>query len=200
MATSSGETAILRGPSFTDASGQVVLTLDASYSQQHEFAAEVTEHPVEQGIDVADHVRRLPITLRIDGVVSAYRLADKAADPYREIAAWALLEGMIGEVFEVATTLRVYPSMVLLRASTVREAGQGGDLLPSLELREIRTVQQVNVTLPPEIIRKTPQKATAPKKQDLGKQPTDSPDTAKGTATTRTLLKYLTDFAGVTTP
>ncbi len=200
MATSSGETAILRGPSFTDSAGQVILTLDASYSQQHEFAAEVTEHPVEQGIDVADHVRRLPVTLQIQGVVSAYRVGDESADPYREIAAWALLEGMVGQVFSVATSLRVYPSMVLLRASTTREAGQGGDLLPSLELREIRTVQQQNVTLPPEIVRKVPQKASAPKKTDLGKQPTDAPTAAKEAATTRSVLKYLTDFAGITGP
>lgn len=200
MATSSQETAILRGPSFTDSLGQLVLTLDASYSQQHEFAAEVTDHPVEDGVDVSDHVRRLPVTLRIEGVVSAYRLDDPNAELGRELSAWGLLETMVGSVFQVSTTLRSYPSMVLLRAAVSREAGHGGDLLPSLELREIRKVRHATATLPPEIIRKVPQKASAPKKQDLGKQPTDVPDSAKTAATSRSVLKYLTDFAGVTSP
>ena len=51
MAESSQETAILRGPTFTDTAGRLLFTLDASYSQAHEFAAEVTDHPVEDGID-----------------------------------------------------------------------------------------------------------------------------------------------------
>jgi len=198
MATSSQETAILRGPAFTATDGQLILTLDASYSQRHEFAADTTDHPVEDGVDVTDHVRRLPVTLVVEGVVSAYRIGDPNAELGRELDAWGLLETMVGSVFQVSTTLRSYPSMVLLRASVTREAGQGGDLLPSLELREIRKVRQATATLPPEIVRKVQQRSSAPKKQDLGKQPTDTPDSAKTAATSRTVLKYLTDFAGST--
>jgi hypothetical protein len=196
VATTLSETAIIRGPSFTDADGQVVLTLDASYSQQHEYSAEATDHPVEDGINITDHVRKNPITLKINGVVSAFQLDNPDANSGRERDAWALLEGMVGQVFEVSTSMRRYPSMVLLRASASRDAGQGDDLLPSLELREIRKVKQQTVTLPPEIIKKKPQKASGPGKQDLGRQPTDAASEAQRRAANRSVAAALLDLAG----
>lgn len=44
--------------------------IDAALAEDHAFDNDVTEHPVEQGADVTDHVRARPITVTIQGVVS----------------------------------------------------------------------------------------------------------------------------------
>jgi Dit-like tail protein len=46
------------------------IVLDATVRQQHDATAEVTTHPVEEGADVADHVRRALDRLTIEGVVT----------------------------------------------------------------------------------------------------------------------------------
>ncbi len=46
------------------------VALDAAVHEQHQVAAQVTEHQVEVGANIADHVRPLPRRLTIDGYVS----------------------------------------------------------------------------------------------------------------------------------
>lgn len=47
-----------------------VLTLDAAVVERHRMSAMVTDHPIEQGPNVADFIRPEPYHLDIDGVVS----------------------------------------------------------------------------------------------------------------------------------
>lgn len=52
-------------------SGQTFsITLDASLHEQHTGTATITDHPVEQGSNIADHIRPDPDMLTIEGVVS----------------------------------------------------------------------------------------------------------------------------------
>ena len=54
-----------------DASGaEVVLALDGTKTQGYEQVAEVTEHPVESGAPVTDHIRPQNPTTMIEGVVT----------------------------------------------------------------------------------------------------------------------------------
>ena len=46
------------------------VVVDASITETHSLAAEATEHPVEQGADISDHVHVRPIQLSITGLVS----------------------------------------------------------------------------------------------------------------------------------
>lgn len=47
-----------------------VLVIDATMQETHSAGSEVTEHPVEVGSDITDHVRPKPIEVRIDGIVT----------------------------------------------------------------------------------------------------------------------------------
>lgn len=51
-------------------SKRTLLIIDASNEIQHQNRAEPTEHPVEQGIDVSDHVDVQPKVLTFNGIVS----------------------------------------------------------------------------------------------------------------------------------
>lgn len=46
------------------------IWIDVSLREQHNSAAEVTRHPVEDGVDITDHVRLAPDQLQIEGLVS----------------------------------------------------------------------------------------------------------------------------------
>ncbi len=47
-----------------------IITFDVIENELHETVAEVTDHPVETGINIADHVRPLPDRLSLTGYVS----------------------------------------------------------------------------------------------------------------------------------
>jgi hypothetical protein len=46
------------------------LTLDVTIQETHTANAEITEHPVEQGADITDHVRPKPVELRMEGIIT----------------------------------------------------------------------------------------------------------------------------------
>jgi hypothetical protein len=46
------------------------IWIDVSISEQHSLSADVTEHPVESGPNIVDHVRPQPRTVRIEGLVT----------------------------------------------------------------------------------------------------------------------------------
>lgn len=48
--------------------------IDVSVRESHEITAEVSDHPVETGSNVTDHVRPLPRTISIDGIVTNHPL------------------------------------------------------------------------------------------------------------------------------
>jgi hypothetical protein len=46
------------------------LVVDAIIRENHQFSAQITEHPVEDGSSIGDHVYNLPITLDLDCIIS----------------------------------------------------------------------------------------------------------------------------------
>lgn len=48
----------------------VALEIDATPTETYEATAEVTEHPVESGGAITDHVRPVPGTITLEGVIS----------------------------------------------------------------------------------------------------------------------------------
>jgi hypothetical protein len=46
------------------------IWIDVSVREGHDIAADVTEHPVEAGANVADHIRPQPATITIEGMVT----------------------------------------------------------------------------------------------------------------------------------
>lgn len=191
------EVIVKTGPTLEDASG-TILVFDGSISQSHALSAEVSQHPVEQGVDVVDHVQPQPVRVSLKGVVSARPLYE-AGYPGREIDAWAALRSAIESAQPVTliTTLATYENMVISALSVAREKGTGQAIYPDLELRQVRIVESLT-TLLPAAVKKIAQQKTAPGTTDVGKQPTDVPTSAQRASLARQLL----DFArgGAVTP
>lgn len=53
--------------------------IDCAEQEQHAFDSEVTEHPVENGADIADHIRARPVTVTMSGIVSDTPIGDLAS-------------------------------------------------------------------------------------------------------------------------
>lgn len=141
--------------------------LPACTRQTHQRGAEIPKHPVEQGVAVADHVRRLPRTLSLEGFVPRYGvqtidetaaglpsnavsrvLADPSSaldlfqhnsDGRGHVKVWEQLERACEEglLVTVFTGLSVYRNMALTSVTAPREVQTGYDLVFSLDAEEI---------------------------------------------------------------
>lgn len=58
-----------RSSGFPDA-GLVLLTLDAAISTKDEYTNKITSYPVENGLDISDHVKQEPDEFDVEGMVS----------------------------------------------------------------------------------------------------------------------------------
>ena len=147
------------------------INLDASVREVHSVSGEVSEHPVESGVDIVDNYRVLPRQLQIDGVVtnsplstefpgaslinSAIGLINGDEDPI--INAWQEFERFFDEavVLTITTSLRDYVNMVLTGIEVTRDAENANKLTFSASAREIIFVDTQEgdaITLPDSVL------------------------------------------------
>jgi hypothetical protein len=139
------------------------LELDASISENHEMEAEVTEHPVESGSQVSDNVRRKPLRVTINGIVSNTPIVSgivRAAqqiqglydgnsdtDAARAETAFTTLENIFNnqKLISIYTKLKQYDSMVIKSLTIPRDKSTGDALRFTAVCWEIRIVQAQTV-------------------------------------------------------
>ncbi len=182
-----------------------VLTLDASLEETHTSASEVTEHPVEEGTNISDHIRPLPDTLEINGIVTNHPLfllpsvtapspiqGDNQSQSDRVKAAYDKLQELqkAGELVKVITSLREYDRMAITGFSVIRNAANGNVLNATISLREIFTAQ-VETTEAPVPVNKAAAATT-----DQGKKTTKAADDAVANQTNKSLAA--TGFDAIT--
>lgn len=133
-----------------------LVNFDATISESHRKANEVTSHPVEAGVDVSDHIRPQPEEIDINGIVSdtplVYLPSLRATSPIegdltrpteRADAAYKELQRVMdsGQLVTVVTKLREYESMAITIFGVDRDASTGNVLNATLSLRQVVTVE-----------------------------------------------------------
>lgn len=138
------------------------LVFDAVVTEHHQHASQVTDHPVEEGAPVTDHVRPLPDVLTMEIVVSntplepidsrivesggvrwtttAFLDAPRGA-PGAMVEAYQQLLGWRGRLMTVVTGLRTYDSMVIADFSAPRDKTTGEALRATVVFRRVRVVK-----------------------------------------------------------
>jgi hypothetical protein len=139
------------------------LLVDAFLSETHHLSAKASEHPVESGTNIVDHIQIQPLTLDIKGIISNTPMgligltAFKSAQNYfnnqsNDLAAAAFkkLEDIFAkqEPITIATSLKDYPNMVLESLIIEREGQTSASLHFSCTARQIRMVNQKLVEIP----------------------------------------------------
>lgn len=176
-----------------------LVQFDASLTETHNKEVEVTDHPVEEGADITDHIRPVPESVDINGMVTNTPLVILAslradsplvgdATPIEDRAglAYAELQRIMddGELVTVVTSLREYENMVLTSMSVPRDVGNGNVLNANLSLREIIIAETERVAAPePE--------ATANKKSKAKGKQTTGPASEAQSAKSGSILSGL---------
>lgn len=175
------------------------LTLDVSLQEQHAVEADITEHPVEEGANIVDHIRQKPQMLTIEGLITNTPIPDPSAavaphtqnnvnfisrstgDSSRSGQAYQQLMTLFqaGKLLTVVTALKTYQNMALKSVSIPRDATTGHVLRFTATLMEVKQVASAQtVTIP----------KAAPKKPTGEKAKTDTQEPHK------TILKAGADF------
>jgi hypothetical protein len=134
--------------------GTEKLTIDAVISQGDDVAVTITDHPIENGADVTDHIRDEPDKITIEGIVSRtpIELAPKLIemDPSRHEAAWEMIYAWAKKhiLVKVVTSARTYENMAIESASRVRSRDVGEALQFAMKLKQIIMVSSSEVAAP----------------------------------------------------
>lgn len=128
------------------------IVFDASLSETHTESADVTQHPVEFGANITDHIRRQPAQVEINGLVTDHPIvfAASLAAPSpidddldtaskRADLAYAYLQAVMeyGELVTVVTSLREYENMAIKSLVVTRDVNNGQVLNCSVGLIEV---------------------------------------------------------------
>lgn len=130
------------------------VQFDCFITETHTSECDVTEHAVEDGADIADHIRKKPDTLQLRGIVSnspiVFLASLRAPSPVttdfkgpsdRAEAANRELDRIIaaGERIDVTTSLKEYSNMAITTKVVTRDAKTGNVLDVTVGMREIVT-------------------------------------------------------------
>lgn len=135
------------------------IELDAALDENHEWSAEATSNPVEEGAPVTDHVIEQSDKLKIRGFVtdsplnlsqSVSGLVNSGSVGNRTQAVFDLLYDLIKirEPMTVYTKHRIYDNMVLTNVTIPRSAGVGEAIEFNAEFIHIRKVATQMVDVP----------------------------------------------------
>lgn len=111
-----------RTPSGFQLSGVVEFTADLTIDERHERSAEVTQHPIESGAQVSDHVILSPERVMLTGFVSDAGVAVFGSQPGNTQSAFETLDAAWrkGEPVSLVTGYKTYQDMVITRLNLPR--------------------------------------------------------------------------------
>jgi hypothetical protein len=184
------------------------LEVDATLTDSVTGSNELTQHPIETGSTVSDHVIVKPRQYRMEGIVSnapasgAERVDAVRADwagldgdsptgkTNKVDGAYSLLEEMLQlrDVVTVATPLRVYTDMVMVSLQITRDRNTGDALHFTAEFQQV--IKAKSATVAPAAIPR------AESTKQTGRLPSGA--ASKPVESNTTLLRLGTDSIGFT--
>lgn len=141
--------------------GLTFIELDATLSEIYRGDATVTDHPVEEGADITDHIRRQPERVDIEAQVSNYpilALASLRAEPIqpggdprrRAEEAFEFLRGIkdAGLLVDLSTTLADYQNFAMVSLGVTRDKDTRNIVALSMSFREVQIALTETVDAP----------------------------------------------------
>lgn len=127
--------------------------INVTISESHARQADVTDHPVEDGANVVDHVRLQPTRLRLEGAVSdtpVGAIADDLGDTLPSSDAYETIKRIYEarEPVTVVTSIETYPNMVCESLDIPRDRRTGNALRFTASFRQVRLVTNARTTVP----------------------------------------------------
>lgn len=88
-----------------NASDADILPIDCTITRTTNFENEITQFPVEEGLDVTDHIRTKPITMSIEGIISETPLTLESQKAALVTSAGSVVAKQLGGFKGAADTL-----------------------------------------------------------------------------------------------
>lgn len=157
------------GSEIIDIDGESIV-FDADFNEQPTHAGELTDHPVEEGVDISDHFQRMPDELSMTAYVTNSPLQGTVVRNRDYQAYLRLLEILdAGEPVTIIGRLRPYNNMVLTSMVPTFEPDDSQAISFDLTFREVVVVRTEQVPIPAGIL--SPQRRRGGKsKTNKGKQ------------------------------
>ncbi len=170
------------------------LDIDATISLTHGLTAEVTQHPIESGATVSDHVLVRPDSVKLEGIISNAPIrtglrnapSEEEFKEQTKAGAYANRAELVRDVLEAIWRSResvkidagkVYEDMVLNALEFPEDASLGDAVRFSATFLRVRYVESRVVAMP---------KTDKPKERSHGKRPTEkatAPTSARAKST-----------------
>jgi hypothetical protein len=132
--------------------------IDVAVSEEHSRTADVTEHEVERGSNIADHVRVKPAQVTVTCVVSDTPIGKMVSErgfdgvgfivPSDDARAFLLRLLERREAVTIETSVGTYDNMVLVSITEPRNVGTGKAMRFSATFREIRFIDNERTVVP----------------------------------------------------
>ena len=138
------------------------ISLDLILTETHSLNAVVTQHPVQDGSTISDHITILPRSGTMRVLVSNFSLSTAEGDaraawdeiyaqgeaaqktlPKRAEEAWKKLKDLVKtrELVKVVTSLEVYEDVALTRVETTRDGDTGDALEIDIDYEQVTKVK-----------------------------------------------------------
>ena len=174
------------GPRVQDGSGNEIFVLDASLGESHDTSGDLTDHPVEDGSVVTDHLILRPFELTITGFVTntptdpqleaaALELANQGGVSTRVQATYGIMLELLrlGGTLTIDTGLKTYENMILTNVSVPRGVPTQA-IRPQLKFRQVTFAYTQVIDVPANLL--------APAKQPSGETESDDDQQAEAEA------------------
>ncbi len=127
------------------------IQLDLILSESHSLTSTVSEHPVEEGATISDHIQQNLRVGKLTGLVSNFSIQTGGGDgaTNRAMNAWTLFHNLWKrrELVTIVTTLEVYENVAVTNVSTERSSTSGDALQFEVSFQEVRQPKLQEVTL-----------------------------------------------------
>jgi len=166
------------------------VTVDALVSGSTQLDNDVTEHPVEDGAPISDHVRARPLTMTLECLVSNTPLGAKGADLARGVDAYQAIRKLYDDgtivTVEVPMAGRITQarSMVVAGISIPFAVAHLNALRFTVSLKRVRVVEN----------KLTRSKAKVTKDKRAGKQSSEGKKGTKEDDKPKSTAKAILDF------
>ena len=126
------------------------VTFDLILSESHNISNEVSEHPVEDGSVISDHIKNNLENGSLTVMVSNFSLniftsvlSDRAQDAYDEIVRiWKNRE-----LVTIVSVLKVYDDVAITDVSTARSADTGSAIVMDIGFKKVKIVKLKTVLI-----------------------------------------------------
>lgn len=181
-----------RGPQGFNITGAVSFEADLTIQENHERKSNVTDHPIESGSKITDHVILQPEELNLTGFVTDARPEIAGARLGRTLNAFSTLEDAwnAGQPMTVITGYRTYQNMIITDMRLPKN--QPSSMQFKIKMRGITIVQSETANLPNTDSQDTTDRASP--KKDAGRQSTSNPGSSTDNRASSIIRRWQDDF------